>query len=150
MEFVQGQPHRRGFADRADPWLESELGRFCRLHRLRRELFDAATEWANIVRLYRAAWGAPMDERHGTTGVGGQGPSMATVEAWKAQMVSIEEALYGEHGTNKAMYRATKRLVLDGVMPAREDVPYALAGLKVLAIHLGLMTAREAPFQEAA
>jgi hypothetical protein len=142
--FVENQPHRRDFADKSDPWLESELGRFCRLRKLRRELFDAAMEWANIVRLYRVAWGAPVDEHHGGPG-SGQGPSGATLAAWKAQMLSIEEALYGDAGTNKARYAATKALVLDGKAPSRELEQFAIDGLRIVAIELGGMTAREAP-----
>jgi hypothetical protein len=142
--FVENQPHRRGFADKSDPWLESELGRFCRLRKLRRELFDAAMEWANIVRLYRVAWGAPVDEHHGGPG-SGQGPSGATLAGWKAQMLAIEEALYGDQGTNKARYSATKALVLDGKAPSRELEQFAIDGLRIVAIELCGMTAREAP-----
>jgi hypothetical protein len=142
--FVQNQPHRRDFDRADDPWLESELGRFCRLKKLRRELFDSAIEWANIVRLYRVAWGAPVDEHHGGAG-SGQGPSAATVAAWKAQMIAIEEALYGDAGTNKARYAATKGLVLDGRPVSRELEPFVIDGLRIVAIELGGMTAREAP-----
>ena len=149
VEFVESQPHRRAFADKGDPWLADEVGRFCRVHRLRREIKDAADEWRNIVRLYRAAWGAPQDENHGAAGLG-QGPTWDTVDGWKAQMLGIEEALYGDHGTNKARYMATKMLALDGRSVPRELVPYALDGLRVVAVELGRMTKRDAPFQEAA
>ena len=149
MKQVGQQPHRRDFADPLDHWLTDELGRFCRVNRLRREIKEAADEWALIVRLYRVAWGAPVDERHGSRGTG-EGPSCATVAGWRAQIENIEEALYGDHGTNKARYSATKRLVLDGVAPSRELLPYALDGLRIVAVQLGRMTKRDAPFQEAA
>ena len=149
MEFVESQPHRRGFSDPGNPWLASELGRFCRVHRLRREIYEAAGEWANIVRLYGAVWGAPQAENHGSGGMG-QGPSMATQEKWKAQMLAIEEALYGDHGTNKARYKATSDLVLRGYPVPRELVPHALDGLRIVAIELNWMAARDQPFQEAA
>jgi len=105
-QYVEGQPHRRDFKVKDDPRLESELGRFCVRQGLRMELFDAALDWANIVRLYRAAWGAPQDENHASAGLG-EGPSMETQAKWKADMQSIEEDLYGFHGTNKARYKAT-------------------------------------------
>lgn len=149
MQQVGNQPGRREFADPLDPWLESEVGRFCRRNRLRRELFEAGTEWANIKRLYRLAWGAPMDEHHGGAG-SGEGPSAATVAGWKATLLNIEEALYGETGRNKARYTATMRLCLDGQPVPRELVDYAKDGLRVLAIELGKMTAKEQPFQDAA
>lgn len=149
MQQVGQQPHRRGASDPLDPWLTDEFGRFCRTYKLRREIKEAADEWALIVRLYRVAWGAPVDERHGSRGTG-EGPSCATVEGWRRQMQDIEDALYGEHGTNKARYSATKRLVLDGVVPARELLPFALDGLRIVAVELGRMTARDAPFQVAA
>jgi hypothetical protein len=149
-EFVQHQPHRRGFAVKDDTWLESEVGRFCRLHGLREEVFEAAKEWANIARLYGAAWGAPQDERHSSPGLTGEGPSMETQAKWKAQLQGIEEKLYGEAGANKARYSATMRLVLRRVIPSRELAPYAVDGLRVVAIYFRKMSARDAPFQSAA
>jgi hypothetical protein len=148
-EFVQNQPHRRGFAVKDDPRLESELGRFCVRYKLRKELFDAALDWANIVRLYRAAWGAPQDENHASAGLG-EGPSMETQAKWKAEMLSIEEDLYGFHGKNKARYKATMELVLRGVAPVNELVPYAIDGLRIVAINRAKMSAKDAPFQQAA
>jgi len=149
-EYVQNQPHRRGFAVKDDPRLESELGRFCVRNHLRKELFDAALDWANIVRLYRAAWGAPQDENHASTGMIGQGPSMETQAKWKADMLSIEEDLYGFHGTNKARYKATMELVFKGITPAPELRQYAIDGLRIVAINRAKMSAKDAPFQQAA
>jgi len=148
-EYVQNQPHRRGFAVKDDPRLESELGRFCARNHLRKELFDAALDWANIVRLYRAAWGAPQDENHASAGLG-EGPSMETQAKWKADMISIEEALYGVHGKNKARYKATSDLVLKGIAPSQELRQYAIDGLRVVAINRAKMSAKEQQFQIAA
>ena len=148
-EYVQNQPHRRDFAERDNPMLESELGRFCVRNRLRKELFDAALDWANTVRLYGAAWGAPQIENHGAGGTG-EGPSMATQAKWKAEILSIEEDLYGFHGTNKARYKATSDLVLRGVPVPPALREYAIDGLRIVAINRAKMSAKEAPYQQAA
>lgn len=150
LQTVMNQPHRRDAADPRDEWLETELGRFCRRHRLREEIKKGAEEWADISRLFRAAWGAPMPERLGSIGVTGEGPSWATVEAWRGQLQNIEDKLYGDTGRNKARYSATYNLVFRGLAPTRELEPYALDGLRVVAIELGRMSKRDAPFQEAA
>ena len=148
-EFVQHQPHRRSFAVKDDPWLENELGRFCRRQGLRREVYEAALEWAEIVRLYRAAWGAPLDENHGGGG-GGEGPSMETQAKWKAQMQQIEEDLYGPDGRNKARCKATSDLVVRRIPVPRELVEYAKAGLILVAIRLAKISERDTPYQRAA
>jgi len=148
-QYAEGQPHRRDFKVKDDPRLESELGRFCVRQGLRMELFDAALDWANIVRLYRAAWGAPQDENHASAGLG-KGPSMETQAGWKADMLSIEEDLYGFHGTNKARYKATMELVFRSIQPTPELVRYAIDGLRVVAINRAKMSAKDQPFQRAA
>lgn len=149
VELVMAQPHRRDAKDPRHEWLESELGRFCLRHKLRREIKAAGDDWANTVRLWRLAWGAPLDEHHGAAG-SGRGPTAATVAGWRQTMLKVEEALYGDPGTNKARYTATKMLCLDDKPVPRELVEYAKDGLRVLAIELGKMTAKEQPFQDAA
>jgi len=149
-EFVQNQPHRRGFSVRDDKWLESELGRFCRRHKLRDELYNGALEWANVVRLYRAAWGAPMDERHGSPGMTGEGPSLAQSEAWRAQMIAVEEDLYGQSGMNKARMKATSDLVLRGTPVPPALTQYAIDGLRIVAIRMVNLPRQEHPFERAA
>jgi hypothetical protein len=149
VEFVMQQPHRRDAEDPRHEWLESELGRFALRHKLRREIVDAGREWANIVRLYRVAWGAPVDEHHGGTG-SGRGPTGETLAGWRETMLSVEEALYGDDGMNKARYLATKRLCLDDKPVDPALVPFALDGLRVLAVELGRMTKRDAPFHSEA
>jgi hypothetical protein len=82
---------------------------------------------------------------------------MLTSRDWKWKMRRIEEKLLGiavddpDTGRmNKARYAATKALCLDNKPVSRELAPYAKDGLRILAIELGKIGAKEQPFQRAA
>lgn len=146
MQQVSQQPHRRDFANPLDPRLESALGRFCVLHRLRGELYDAGNEWAEIRRSWNAAKGVPREVRAGSAG-SGQGPSDATVTRWKRLLDQIDEDLYE---ANAATMWATRRLCIDGVAPSREFERFAVEGLAIVARSLGRVEANIHPFVRAA
>ena len=155
-EFAQKQPGRIGMPDPASPWNESELGRFCQLHGLRREVKEAGEAWKELRRLFIVAWGGPIDEHHGGRGFG-EGPSMATQADWKTKMRRIEEKLLGvavddpDTGRmNKARYAATKSLCLDDKPVSRELSTFAKDGLRILAVEFGKIGAKDQPFQRAA
>lgn len=146
MKQAGQQPHRREFSDPLHPWLESEFGRFCMRHGLRRELFDAGNEWAEIRRSWNSAKGVP-DPVH-TGGMGsGLGPSEATVARWRRLLQQIEDDLYE---VNKATMWATRRLCIDGAAVGREYEAFAIRGLSVVAVSLGRMAASAHPFVRAA
>jgi hypothetical protein len=117
---------------------------------------EAGEAWRELRRLFIIAWGGPVDEHHGGGGIG-EGPTMQTQADWKTKMRRIEEKLLGiaiddpDTGRmNKARYEATRALcLLDRPIP-REMAPYAKDGLRILAIELGRIGAKEQPFQRAA
>ena len=146
MQQVASQPHRVGFRDPMDPRLESALGRFCVIHGLRRELYQAGLDWAEMRRSWNSAKGVPDSEHHGGMGTG-QGPSPETVERWKRRLFDIDEALY-DH--NAATMWATRRLCIDGWTPTGDFVPFVVKGLAVVALTLGAIDAKEHPFERAA
>jgi hypothetical protein len=153
-EYVKAQPHRRDAEDPAHEWNESALGRFCKFHKRRPELYAAGLKWAELHRLFNVAWGAPVDEHHGGGG-NGLGPSMETQEKWKLQMRKIEEKLLGIHEEdeakgpvthmNKARLKVVNMLCLDDKPVPRELAEHALEGLRILAIEFGQMSAKDAP-----
>jgi hypothetical protein len=111
--FVLRQPHRRGEIDQR---IESPLGRLVLRHKLPRELYDAATEYAGMVRCFYAAkmpagatMGIPQlpgDDRHGL-GAG----------------VSQEKAVWLE--------KELRRLEV----PLRRLDPVGFSALKTLCVH---------------
>lgn len=146
MQQVAQQPHRRAFRDPMDVRLENPLGRFCAFHGLRRELYQAGLDWAEMRRSWNSAKGVPDSEHHGGMG-SGLGPSPETVDRWKRKLVDIDEALYE---ANAATMWATRRLCIDGVPPTREFVPYVVRGLAIVARTLGAIDAKEHPYERAA
>ena len=142
MQQVANQPHRREFADPLDPWLESELGRFCRRNKLRRECFEAGEAWADLHRRYYSAKGAPDPLHTGGMG-GGGGPSDEMVAKWGEKLRAIVHALTD---VDQATYYYTRRLCIN-----REPLPagglfadYAKDGLMAVARALGTLDLRRA------
>jgi hypothetical protein len=146
MQQVAIQPHRRAFRDPLDPRLENALGRFCVLHRLRGELYDAGNEWAEIRRSWNAAKGAPSEVRLGHGG-SGAGPSDATVARWGRMLQDIDEALTD---VNAATLWAVRRLCIDDVLPPREYERFLVPGLSIVAVTLGRVESNVHPFVRAA
>ncbi len=84
---VLAQPHRRG---NASDLCGSALGRFCLMHGLRRECYDAGLEYAAMKSKWRAAWGAPTDVRMGGTGCD---IDLDVVNGWRARIAGMESAM---------------------------------------------------------
>jgi hypothetical protein len=148
MQQVAGQPHRREFADPLDPWLESELGRFCRRNKLRRECFEAGEAWADLHRRYHTAKGAP-DPLH-TGGMGsGAGPSPEQVEKWGEK---LREVVFAVQDVNQAALYYTRRLCInrEPVPPGQQFIGYATQGLVAAAVALGLLDGKVHPYERAA
>lgn len=140
MLVVRSQPHRRGSID---PRCESALGRFSMNNpKLRRELFDAADDYAGLKRRWRAAKGAPSTLRLVSPGTG-EGPSDATVRAWERQIAEIEQAAAKESPFGFAPMLG---LILDDrdVLPGQTiAVIYAL---DAVAVATGWLGAKARPY----
>jgi hypothetical protein len=146
MQQAAQQPHRREFADPLDPWLENELGRFCRRNGLRREYYQAGLDWAEMRASWNAAKGVPASTHKDGMG-SGRGPSEATLDRWKHILDQIDEDLYEE---NAATLWATRKLCIDMQPPKREFLPYVIKGLGIVALRLGKVSAKDHPFGQAA
>jgi len=140
MQTVLAQPHRRGNTDQR---CESALGRFSIANpKLRRELFDAASDYAGLKRRWRAAKGVPGDVRLGADG-SGAGPCEATVRAWEAQIAEIETAIVRDSPLGFAPF---KWLVLDDRdIDRRHDIAVCFA-LRACAVAAGKISANIHPF----
>jgi hypothetical protein len=98
--------------------------------RLRRELFDAAEDYAGLKRRWRIAKGCPMELRLDTRGTG-DGPNDATVRGWEKQIASIEQAVAKESPLG---FSPMQGMVIDDrdVLPGQTiAVIYALEAIAV-------------------
>lgn len=91
MATALAQPHRRWLGDRASsPLAECALGRFVLTHRLRKEFYDAAEQWA----LVKRKWLKSMGERSlPADGGNGMDTPMALVHAWRDECMDGEFAM---------------------------------------------------------
>lgn len=139
---VMMQPHRRWAKEPDHPWLAYSLGRFCLRHGLRSELHDAAKEWQDTYRRWRAAKGIP-DPNHVQTIGSGQGPSDATVEVWWRDIERVEDALR-EYGQGPLL--AMKHLILDEQDLPEDAAADSIVGLRIIAVKLGRLPEKAHPF----
>lgn len=140
---VLAQPHRQGDDDVR---LVSALGRFAKRCKLRREIMEAATEYANKEAWWGRAVGRPRGFENATPRPGnGNGPSDATVRGWLDFKLGVDTMLM-RHSLSG--YKAFRRLVIDDCDPepsAATDAALATA-LRLVAIHTGHITARVSAF----
>jgi hypothetical protein len=140
---VLSQPHRRGDTSqlRACP-----LGSFILDNcdkEARQTFYDAAQEYASIVRRWRAARGIPTTVRVGEGGMLGQGPSETTVRAWWDQIRTVENRLVYSGSAN--LLNTMRRLVIDEV-EVRAAPDAIKRGLWIIAAALDRIDAKQHPF----
>lgn len=140
---VLDQPHRRG---QADPLAESPIGRLALRHSLRKELYNAGLEYADIVRKWRNCWGAPREVGVPGTSVGsGEGPTTRLATTWRTQMLRIERAMMDAGGIDAVI--AVQQLVLVIADTAPEQDADAITGLSAVAAELGHVAKTLHPFR---
>jgi hypothetical protein len=128
---VMRQPHRRAAKDPYHKWLECALGRFCLAHGLHEAIYNAGTEYSELMRQWRAARGVPTSVREGVGG-SGQGPSADTVAKWWQEINRIERSLMRLDNRN-AHFFAARRLCVDDIDLMADLSPVAVAALLALA-----------------
>ena len=138
MRTVLRQPHRRDMAQPEHPWCASMLGRFCLIHKVRRELHDCAADYASLLHRWNVAKGIPMPDSTGVAGTG-LGPSAATVAAWwrdiQAMEAAMKRSLPGKQGN--IAFAAVRHIAVDGASIPPEYVPAAIQAMLALANHMG-------------
>jgi hypothetical protein len=151
---VLNQPHRRGGAE--DNMQESPLGRFILLHfprdpkAKRRGIgeiyFDAAMEYAKVVRSWRASADVKTDINPPSDGLGtGQEPSRETVAGWWLKIKRVESALIFRGRGD--LLRDMKQLILHEYEIPGAD-PYQIKlGLWIIATEMGKLDGKQHPFQ---
>lgn len=134
MSVVLAQPHRRGDEDQL---CASALGRFVKAHGLRRELYDAGEQYANLKRQWLAFFGAPMPDRLSGSGTG---VTLATAQEWGRRLDALEIAVAtaAPAGYGLAVLEYVRSMAVDGIDPAAGSPIGAIErGLLGLAIELG-------------
>lgn len=135
MRVVLAQPHRRGNRSQL---AESPLGRFCLVHDLPGELFDAGEEYASLKRAWNAHWSGPMPDRLG--GNGGD-IDMETLDRWLELIKAWEGAMLdagGYHGRLTVIALAFDRT--EGVRIYPQEAKAALLALAKFQGRLGRQT----------
>ena len=138
--FVLMQPHRNGEASQL---AGSAFGRYCLRMKMRRELYDAGEEYANVVRRWRAARGIPTDLRLSEGAGTGDGPAGTTVAAWAKRISSLNNTMLN---TSKEGFFAVRQMILDGYDIGMDQDGCASETLVALAVDLEFIRAGEHPF----
>jgi hypothetical protein len=135
-KLALSQPHRRGFPD--NDMAGCALGRFVLQYRLRKELFDAAEEWANTKRKWLSVKGAPLPDKPG--GTGADVPS-EIVDKWAAEALEGEQAMMRAGGPGGLL--SVVWMAFDGFdFAPGADVGQARAALMALAVATGRLDFR--------
>lgn len=144
METVLAQPHRRGSRDQR---CENALGRLVLRLKLRPELYDAGEEYRAIVARYRAARGVPIGLRVVTPGPTREDQDAALARArtdnLRRRIILCEHDLKAD-GIQALL--TVRTLVLDGFDIGMDQDPYAVRGLKALAVSFGMLHPSADPY----
>lgn len=140
MQIVLDQPHRHGNRDQR---CASALGRFSIENpRLRRELFEAAEDYAGIKARWWAAKGVPTDVRLGIGG-NGNGPCDETVAGWTKTIDAVERAIKRDSPLGFIPF---KWLVLDDRDIDEKHTIAVMVALKACAVAMGTLDAKQHPW----
>ena len=135
MLTVMQNPIRRHFPIPNEPLLSTALGRFCTVHKLKRELHDAADDYAKTRRKIISAWDGPLADQPG--GTGGDIPTFLK-EEWKRAVSAWETAILESSIEGVAILRWIGVLSFDGgEIPAYVSTRYMIDGLLALAVVQG-------------
>ena len=141
MQTVLFQRHRRGNRDQL---CESPLGRFFLENTmLRKELREAAVEFASIKRRWRAAKGIPTDIRPGESSGTGNGPSDETVRAWGNKIDLVESSI--KQRCPRALGPFTQMVIDERDIRPDQAIAVVFA-LHAAAIALGVLDPHDAPW----
>lgn len=136
LSVALSQPHRRGSDD---PRASEPLWQFCRVQRLRDELYAAGERYGEIVRQAKAALGFRVPGL-----VAGEGERQALSEAQSAALRELARQYFDD--ANAILRRVMPRLPVrmemlcyDARLPAPADEGVIIHGLVALAIEWGLL-----------
>jgi hypothetical protein len=146
LRVILNQPHRRGQANPTDQKYESAFGRFCIRNKLREEIYTGGNAYAAKVRRIQAAWGAPTDLRLGEGGKGGEGPSVAAVRGWEADMEELKARVIANCRDGGIGLAGVRKMIFEEAdYPVRFDA-YLVQASYWIAVEMGDLTAKEGPF----
>lgn len=147
MAVALNNPLRKPFSGQKlehPEWLESALGRFCTVQRLKVEIYDAASGYEVTRRSWRAAIEAPKDVRLDEGALIGLGPSRETIARWKSELDGCKLAIESAAGHDG--FVIFERLVVDDNDLQPRQVLLAQQAMIALAVHMGRTTARVSAF----
>ena len=90
MQTAMNNPIRRQFKTPRDPLIDSALGRFVLVNKLRREILDSGELYAKTRRKIISAWDGPLADQ--PNGAGGDVP-MEILDEWKKDISAWELAI---------------------------------------------------------
>jgi hypothetical protein len=142
-DVVAMQPHRRWAKNPRDERLESALGRFVLAHGLRSELLDAGLSWAKQFKRWCQIHGVRAPYPTTPRGGGGADPEDDEIDRVNRTIDAID---YELKGRGQIAYLGARSLCLDDADISTEATADAIAGLVVVAVHLGRLPRGAHPF----
>ncbi len=136
MQTVLAQPHRLGNTSQL---CASAVGRFCLRMRLQPALYEAANDYAGLIRRWRSAKGVPDPEITSALG-SGVGPTPEKVREWTTEILRIESAMLR---SSREWFFAMRSVCIDNVDPDATSEGYAVEGLMELARLTGWIDRRD-------
>lgn len=140
MQTAMNNPIRRQFKTPRDPLIDTALGRFVLVNKLRREIFDSGETYARTRRKIVSAWDGPLcDQPNGT---GGDIP-MDILKSWQRDVFDWEVAITESSTEGVAVLGWIGVLCFDD----KDIAPYmrnfhVIQGLLALAVAMGKLDKR--------